>query len=157
MMACEMAYYWKEKGKTLIDALHMLFEEHGYYLEGLTSITLEGIEGSEKIAKIMEHMRDNSIKEIAGVQVKGIEDYLSSKRIIFENPHITEQIELPQENVMKFILDHDSWVCLRPSGTEPKIKCYYGVCGESKEASEQLLAALQETMDQVMDDIVKKS
>src|SRR5690625_4182561 len=155
MMTCEMAYYWKEKGKTLIDALHMLFEEHGYYLEGLTSITLEGIEGSEKIAKIMEHMRDNSIKEIAGVQVKGIEDYLSSKRIIFENPHITEQIELPQENVMKFILDHDSWVCLRPSGTEPKIKCYYGVRGSEYETSKQQLKSLQETMEKEIDQIIK--
>src|SRR5690625_1940782 len=105
MMACEMAYFWKLKGKTLIDALHTLFDKHGYYLEGLTSLTLDGIEGSEKIAEIMEYFRQGPMKEIAGLQVKKIEDYLSSERKNLQGSLETETIELPQENVIKFILD----------------------------------------------------
>src|SRR5699024_2668698 len=154
MMACEMAYYWKEKGKTLIDALNLLFEKHGYYLEGLTSLTLDGLEGSKKIAKIMEHVRREPITEIAGLQVKMVEDYLSSERKIFQKPEIIESIELPQENVVKFILDNDSWVCLRPSGTEPKLKCYYGVRGHAYNESKQQLSRLQETMEEMINHII---
>src|SRR5690625_1942967 len=105
----------------------------------------------------MQEIRNNPLHEIAGLKVKNVEDYLTSERIFMDHPEQKETIELPQEDVVKFILEKDSWVCLRPSGTEPKIKCYYGVCEESKEESEQSLAALQETMDQVMDNIIGKS
>ncbi len=154
MMACEMAYYWKNKGKTLIDALHHLFEKHGYYLEGLTSLTLAGIEGTEKIKMIMDHMRHSSILEIAGFQVEAIEDYLTREKVYVTDGKSPEKIELPQENVIKFLIEQDSWVCLRPSGTEPKIKCYYGVRGSSYEESQERLRLLQTTMEKLMDDII---
>lgn len=153
MMACEMAYYWKNQGKTLLEALDVLYEEHGYYLEGMTSLTLKGKEGSQQIAKIMEEIRNNPLTEIVAFQVEKIEDYLSSQRTVLGNAPKIETIELPKENMMKFILEQNSWVCLRPSGTEPKIKCYYGVSGDTKQDSEQKLASLKDKMEVVISQI----
>ncbi|OZU87107.1 phosphoglucomutase [Virgibacillus indicus] len=153
MMACEMAYYWKNQGKTLLEALDVLYEEHGYYLEGMTSLTLKGKEGSQQIAKIMEEIRNNPLTEIAAFQVEKVEDYLSSQRTVLGNAPKIETIELPKENMMKFILEQNNWVCLRPSGTEPKIKCYYGVSGDSKQDSEQKLASLKDKMEVVISQI----
>ena len=155
VMACEMAYFWKQKGKTLLDALNILYEKHGFYLEGITQLTLAGIEGSAKINKIMEHVRANPFQEIAGLRVEKIEDYLSSERKSIGSSDAIEMIDLPKENVLKFILEKDSWVCLRPSGTEPKIKSYYGVCGKTSEESKQILASLQATTEQKIDEIIK--
>lgn len=154
MVACEMAHYWKNKNKTLIDALNILYEKHGYYLEGISPLTLEGIKGSAKIGEIMSHFRTNSFYEIAGLKVAMKEDYLSSERTVIGNQETVEPIHLPKENVIKFILDEDNWVCLRPSGTEPKIKCYYGVRGESLEGSRRILESLQRTMEEWIDEIV---
>ncbi len=155
VMTCEMAYYWKEQGKTLLDALNMLYEKHGFYLEGITQLTLTGIEGSAKITRIMEHVRANPFQEIAGLRVEKVEDYLSSERNIIGESETIETIDLPKENVLKFILEKESWVCLRPSGTEPKIKSYYGVCGKTFEESKEILASLQTTMEQKVDEIIK--
>ncbi|MUK90697.1 phospho-sugar mutase [Ornithinibacillus sp. L9] len=153
VMACEMAHYWKQKGKTLLDVLDDLYKKHGYYQEGMTSLTLKGKEGSEKIATIMDEIRKNPMKEIGGLKVEKTEDYLSSEQLLVDTG-ATKVIELPKENVFKFLLDNNSWVCLRPSGTEPKIKCYYGVCGETRDGSEQILASLKDTMDQTINQII---
>ncbi|WP_067728409.1 phospho-sugar mutase [Oceanobacillus damuensis] len=154
MMATEMAYYWKQQGKTLLEALDVLYAKHGFYLEGMSSLTLKGKEGSAKIAKIMDEIRTDPYQEIAGIKVEKVEDYLTSERVIAAT-NDKEVIELPQENMMKFILEQDGWVCLRPSGTEPKIKCYYGVRGNSHEDSKRLLSSLKEKMDQRISEIVK--
>ncbi|WP_373894047.1 phospho-sugar mutase [Virgibacillus sp. CBA3643] len=152
VMACEMAYYWDLHGKTLLDALHDLYVKHGYYLEGMSSLTLKGKEGSDQIAAIMSEIRSEPLTEIAGVKVEKVEDYLVGERTFMESGE-KETIELPNENMMKFILEKDSWVCLRPSGTEPKIKCYYGVREESLEASEERLASLKGNMDGIIERI----
>ncbi|MFD2629285.1 phospho-sugar mutase [Oceanobacillus kapialis] len=149
VMASEMAHYWKQQGKTLLEALEGLYEQHGYFLEGMSSLTLKGKAGTEKIASIMEAFRSEPLESIATYQVEKVEDYLTGERkILGELEEKTETIELPKENMLKFILPNDSWVTLRPSGTEPKIKCYYGVCTDSKEESKRKLAVLKETMDQ---------
>ncbi|CDQ38235.1 MULTISPECIES: phospho-sugar mutase [Virgibacillus] len=148
MMACEMAYYWKKQDKTLLDVLHGLYEKHGFYLEGMTSLTFKGKEGSEQISAIMDSIRQHPMESIADFQVEKIEDYLTGERIIVDEKEKVEEIELPNENMMKFILEQDSWVCLRPSGTEPKIKCYYGVCGKNVQDSKDKLTALQKEMDE---------
>lgn len=155
VMACEMAYYWKEKGKTLIDALELLYEKHGFYLEGMSQLTLKGIEGTTQIGTIMSAMRENEFTDIAGLQIEAVEDYLTSTRVYTNQPDKVETIDLPSENVVKFILEDDSWVCLRPSGTEPKIKCYYAVRSDSQAESEARLAELQSTMDKMMDVIIE--
>ncbi|WP_047980936.1 phospho-sugar mutase [Ornithinibacillus contaminans] len=154
VMASEMAYYWKKQGKTLLDALHDLYEKHGFYREGMSSLTLKGKEGSEKIAQIMDTIRQKPFAEIAGYKVDMIEDYSISKRVIAAT-NTVETIELPEENVLKFILEHNNWVCLRPSGTEPKIKCYFGTCGTSLADSEQVLDALKGYMNNVMNEIIE--
>ncbi|WP_029266663.1 phospho-sugar mutase [Virgibacillus alimentarius] len=155
VVACEMADYWKRQGKTLLDALELLYEKHGYYQEGLSSITLKGIEGSRQIEQMMKEMRNNPLSEIAGLKVEKFEDYLTCTRTFTQHDDKKETIELPRENVLKYVLEKDSWVCLRPSGTEPKIKCYYGARGESMEESKQRLEILQTTMNEMMDRILK--
>jgi phosphoglucomutase len=154
VMACEMAYYWKQNGKTLLDVLNNIYEKHGFYLEGITQLTLEGIEGSAKITKVMEHVRTNPFQELAGLRVEKLEDYLSSERISVDGSEATESINLPKENVLKFILENDSWVCLRPSGTEPKIKSYYGACGKNYEESQQRLESIQKALEQIVNEII---
>jgi phosphoglucomutase len=148
VMACEMASYWKQQGKTLLEALDVLYDQHGYFLEGMSSLTLKGKAGTDQIATIMESFRNEPMEEIASYKIEKVEDYLVSERTILDGEgKKSETIELPKENMLKFILRNDSWVTLRPSGTEPKIKCYYGVCTDSREDSQQKLAALKETMD----------
>src|SRR5699024_1869853 len=155
VVACEVADYWKRQGKTLLDALELLYEKHGYYQEGLSSITLKGIEGSRQIEQMMKEMRNNPLSEIAGIKVEKFEDYLTCTRTFTQHEDKKETIELPRENVLKYVLEKDSWVCLRPSGTEPKIKCYYGARGENMEESKQRLEILQTTMNEMMDRILK--
>lgn len=154
MMATEIAYYWKLQGKTLFDALDVLYAKYGYYLEGMSSLTLKGKEGSAQITEIMDEIRSNPFKEIAGMKVEKVENYLTGERLIV-NSNTTERIDLPRENMMKFLLEQDGWVCLRPSGTEPKIKYYYGVRGNSIEDSNQLLKSIKERLDQTITSIIE--
>ncbi|MDC3425740.1 phospho-sugar mutase [Aquibacillus sp. 3ASR75-11] len=147
MVACEMTSFWKAKGKTLIEALHTLYERHGYYLEDMTSLTLKGKDGAEKIAKMMADIRENEVTQIGGLPVVYVEDYATSERTAMATGS-KEKIELPTENVVKFLLTNNSWVCLRPSGTEPKIKCYFGVSSGSMDESNSLLQQLKEDMTQ---------
>lgn len=152
VLASEVAYYWKKQGKTLHDALEALYEKHGYYLEDMSSLTLKGKKGSEKITAIMESIRKEPLGEIAGLKVLQVEDYLSGERTLIEKG-TTEKIDLPSENVVKYKLEKDSWVCLRPSGTEPKIKCYFGVCSSSKQESAATLESLKSEMESVMNQV----
>src|SRR5699024_634059 len=153
VMACEMAFYWQQRGKTLLEALELLYEKYGYYREDMSSMTLAGKEGSEKIEAMMEANRMNKLTEIGGIKVIKVEDYLLNERTVLGTGE-TEEINLPKENVLKFILENDSWVCLRPSGTEPKIKCYYGVQEDSLEKSTEKLAVLKEEMEEYMQQIL---
>ena len=156
MVACEVADYWKKQGKTLLDALDLLYEKHGFYVEGITQLTLKGIEGTAQIEALMQHFRATPRSTISGFYIEKVEDYLTSERTVIGETNRTEPIHLPKENVIKFLLEGDRWVCLRPSGTEPKIKCYYGVCGESHAESNAELAELQTTMEQIMHELIEK-
>lgn len=144
LLLAEVAAYYKVKKMTLLDALSEIFKEYGYYLEGLESLTLEGKEGVEKIAAIMSDFRKNPPVEFVGRQVLVREDYANSERVYVEDgmDGRTEMIELPKSNVLKYKLKGGVWVCVRPSGTEPKIKFYFGVKEETAEASEQVLKEL---------------
>ncbi len=146
IFACEMAYYWKKQGKTLYDALQSLYETYGYYVEDMISLKLTGKQGSEKIARIMQAARTESFTDIGGVDVLAVEDYWTSERMVAGSSQ-PEEIDLPQENVVKFLLKDDCWICLRPSGTEPKLKCYVSVRGDSEEDSRKRLTKLKTAMD----------
>lgn len=152
VMASEMAYYWQQQGKTLWESLNILYEQYGYYQEGMVAMTLKGKEGSEKITAMMQANRDHKLTEIAGLNVEQVEDYLTSERTLLATGNV-DKINLPKENVLKYILGNGSWVCLRPSGTEPKIKCYYGVREESKEKSDTVFSELKEAMEKLLHSI----
>jgi phosphoglucomutase len=131
VMAAEMGAYYKNQGLTLYQALFRLFEKVGYFKEDLVSITLNGIDGMRKIRHMMEQLRQEPPKVIAGLSVVEKKDY-------------KQGIEgLPKSNVLKFVLEDGSWFAARPSGTEPKIKFYYGVRGTSLEDSQTKLEALK--------------
>src|SRR5690625_2047158 len=145
MMACEMAAYYKEENKTLFDALDDLYKRHGYYIEDLHSMTLKGLDGAKQITALMDQFRENPLNAAGELKVRFIEDYLTSERTNLETNE-KEYIDLPTSNVVKFILSDDCWCCLRPSGTEPKIKFYFGVNGKTKEIAEKRLDMLKEAV-----------
>lgn len=147
VLIAEVGAHWKNQGKTLLDALDDLYEKHGYFLEDLQSVKLEGKSGADTISKIMDDFREAEITEVGGKKVVSIEDYATTVRHLVKEG-TTEEIDLPTSNVLKFILEDDCWFCLRPSGTEPKIKFYYGVKTDSREASEQLLESLKKTVNE---------
>lgn len=142
LFACEVAAYYKAQGKTLYDGLLEVFEKHGYFREGLVSLTLKGKDGAEQIQNLMTTFRENCPVEVAGLKVTIAEDYKASLRtkIIGDG---TEEIHLPQSNVLKYYLEDGSWFCLRPSGTEPKIKFYFGVQGSTLQHSEEKLESIK--------------
>ncbi|HZG70433.1 MAG TPA: phospho-sugar mutase [Chondromyces sp.] len=144
LMAVEACAYYKEQGKTLYEALLDIYERFGYYREGLVSLTLKGIEGARQIQSILSSFRETPVNEISGITVQAMEDYLVSKRLDVRTKEETA-IELPVSNVLKYFLEDGSWICLRPSGTEPKIKFYFGVSAGSLTAAEEKLQALQQS------------
>ena len=144
MCLCEVAAYCKSKNMTLWDLMLKLYEEYGYYKEGLHTVTLKGMTGSEKIKAIMESFRSNPPKEFGEFKVVAFRDY--EKNVIIKADGTTGETGLPKSNVLYFELDRDAWCCLRPSGTEPKIKFYMGVKGESLEDADALLKNLTDAM-----------
>ncbi|ENH97676.1 phosphomannomutase [Gracilibacillus halophilus YIM-C55.5] len=151
--ACEMADYWKRQGKTLKQALTSLYEKHGYYLEKMKSLTLKGINGAEQIAKIMNNIREYPFETLANQKVFAVEDYASSQRLYTQSKN-KETIQLPKENVVKFLLEDEGWVCFRPSGTEPKMKSYFGVKTNDQAKSESFIQQIQEEVEQRMEEVL---
>ncbi|MCC1490445.1 phospho-sugar mutase [Bacillus tropicus] len=143
LFACEVAAYYKSQGKTLYDGLLEVFEKYGFFLEDLVSLTLKGKDGAEQIQEMMATFRENPPKEVAGLTVVAVEDYKASIITSLQDGH-KEEIHLPKSNVLKYQLEDGSWFCLRPSGTEPKIKFYFGVQDNSLQNSEQKLLTIKE-------------
>ncbi|QQZ10055.1 phospho-sugar mutase [Heyndrickxia vini] len=143
VFAAEVAAYYKSQGKSMYDGLLEIFEKYGYYNESLHSLTLKGKEGTEKIADMLRTLRQHPPTEIAGLSVSIVEDYLSGTRTLIQT-NKKETINLPSSNVLKFYLEDGSWFCARPSGTEPKVKFYFGVKAGSLKKSEELNTKLQE-------------
>ncbi len=143
MALCEAAAYYKTQGKTLWDAMVDMYEKYGYYKDDIQSITLKGIEGLEKIQSILETLRQNPPKEIAGYQVTSARDYKKDTIQNMETGEVTST-GLPSSNVLYYDLTDDAWLCVRPSGTEPKVKFYYGVKGTSLEDADAKSKAMGE-------------
>ena len=132
MALCEAAAYYKTKGKTLWDAMIDMYERYGYYKDDVKSITMKGIEGLDKIQKILEDLRNNPPAQIGKYQVLSARDYKKDTIQNMKTGEITAT-GLPSSNVLYYDLEDDAWVCVRPSGTEPKVKLYYGIKGASLE------------------------
>jgi len=134
----EAAAYYKEQGRTLIEVLNDLYKRHGYYLEGLVSVTKKGADGARSIKNLLTKLREQPIKTIAGIGITSQEDYFMQTRSFIDGRE-SEKLVLPQADVIKYFLEDGSWVCVRPSGTEPKIKYYIGVTSPTEDESREKL------------------
>jgi phosphoglucomutase len=150
MALCEAAAYYKTKNMTLWDAMIAMYERYGYYQDGITAITLKGIEGLEKIGQIMNTLRAEAPKEIGAYQVTAVRDY--------KNDTITDiatgavrPTGLPSSNVLYYELTDDAWVCVRPSGTEPKVKFYFGIKGSSLADADAKAEAMKAAVNAVVE------
>ena len=145
MALCEAACYYASKGKTLWDAMEDIYKKYGYYKEAQVSIVMEGAEGAEKIKEMMTNMRNTPVEKIGEYKVltfKDVEkDYVKDMVTGEES-----KIGLPKSNVLYYALEDNNWCCVRPSGTEPKIKLYMGVKGTSDADAAKKLEALKEAM-----------
>ena len=150
MALCEAAAYYKTKGMTLWDAMVAMYEKYGYYKDAIQSITLKGIEGLEKIQTILENLRKNPPTEIGTYKVLSARDYKADTVVNMETKEVTAT-GLPSSNVLYYDLNDDAWVCVRPSGTEPKIKIYYGIKGTSLQDADEKSAALGADVKKLID------
>ena len=152
MSLCEAAAYYKSKGLTLWNQMMNIYEKYGYYKEAQISIVLEGAEGAEKIKAMMSNMRNKDIEQIGDYKVIKFKDV--------DRDYVKDMITgeesntgLPKSNVLYYELENNSWCCVRPSGTEPKIKLYIGIKGENMENANEKL----EKLSKAMEDLVRNS
>ncbi len=145
MLLCEVAAYEKKQGKTLWDAILELYHKYGFYKEGLASLTLKGIDGAKQIQERIRLMRENPPKALGGHRVLAIRDYQADRRENMQTGEVTKT-GLPASNVLYYELEDNAWCCVRPSGTEPKIKYYFGVKGDSLTDAETKLERLKKDL-----------
>lgn len=153
LLICEMAAYYKSRGMSLYDGLMELYDTYGVYKEIIHSITLKGIEGIENMKKIMDTLRKDAPSEIAGVKVTETRDYLEDKIVDVATGKVSPT-NLPKSNVLYFTLADDTWFCVRPSGTEPKIKIYFGTKADTIENAEKKIATAQDGIMKVVNSVL---
>lgn len=147
VLLAEVAAYYKKQGKTLYDGLQDIFEEYGYYAEKTISVTLSGAEGAEQIKTIMGNLRNEAPKSFADVAVSLTEDFKTSKAMDADGNE--KAIDMPASDVLKYTLEDETWLAIRPSGTEPKIKFYIGVKGDSHDAAAEKIAMYEEAIRKI--------
>lgn len=145
MMLCEVASWYKKQGKTLWDAMLAMYEKYGYFKEGLETITLKGMDGAQQIQQMMAEAREHLPQQIGDAKVLAVRDYKTDIRYDMTDGS-KSATGLPTSNVLYYELEDHSWCCVRPSGTEPKIKFYFGVKGTSLSDAEAKLDGLQKAM-----------
>ncbi|UQS87423.1 phospho-sugar mutase [Nicoliella spurrieriana] len=153
MMLAEVAAYYKQRGMTLYDGLQEMYQKYGYFEEKTISKLFEGLEGQKKMAAIMESLRNDPMTEFAGEHVKSMEDFQTATRTIDDGT--TETIDMPQSNVLKYWLDDGTWITIRPSGTEPKVKFYVGVEDQSKDEAMQRLDKYVQAIHELIEKLTK--
>lgn len=146
MMLCEAAAFYKSQGITLYDQMLNMYNKYGYYIEETKSLTLEGSDGAEKIKSILNNLRQNPLEKIGDYKVLEFRDYQKEKIINIASKE-ERRTDLPKSNVLYYELENDSWCCVRPSGTEPKIKFYFGVKGKNKEEASNIICELEKMMN----------
>ncbi len=148
MLICEMAAYYKTKNMNLVDVMNSLYDKFGYYCNEVKSYTFEGAQGMEKMAQIMDTLRQNPPKTIGDFIVTAVSDYKTSKTTFTDGKE--EKIDLPKSNVLAFALENGNKVIVRPSGTEPKIKAYLTAIGNDKESASKIAKTLESAADEFM-------
>lgn len=147
VLLAEVAAFYKKQGMTLYDALQEMFKEYGYYAEKTISVTMSGIEGSAKIAALMTKFREEAPKEFAGINVIQTEDFKLLTKT--DRSGKSEALTTPPSNVLKYVLEDESWIAVRPSGTEPKIKFYIGVKGSTQAQADEKIAAYEKSITNI--------
>jgi phosphoglucomutase len=153
VLAVEVCAYYKKQGMSLYEGLLQVFEKYGYYQEGLRSLTLKGKEGAEQIQQILASFRSEPIEKLGDLTISMAEDYLTGLK---QTSNGEEKIDLPKSNVLKYTFTDGSWVCLRPSGTEPKVKFYFGVNSNGLEESRSKLLEIEKNFMNLVDEKVKR-
>lgn len=148
MALCEVAAWCKHQNRTLCDQMEKLFETYGYYKEGLSTVTLKGQDGAKKIREMMENIRSEVPRQIGGVKVTQFRDY-QEDILVDSLTGEKKSTGLPKSNVLYFELESGTWCCIRPSGTEPKIKFYIGVCGTSEEDAAEKLSRMENALSKM--------
>lgn len=149
MLIAEMALFYREQGLSLYDQLQNIYKKYGYYNEFVVSVTMEGIEGLEKIKNIMDTVRANPPKTVGGKAVLAVRDYSTSVRTDLVN-NKTEEILLPKSNVIYLELEDKNNFIIRPSGTEPKIKLYCLLCGKTPDETKEIAALVKKDIDEIV-------
>ncbi len=152
MALCEAAAYYKSKNMTLWDAMIAMYERYGYYRDDIKTFTLKGKEGLEKIARIMDTLQAEALTQIGDYKVTSFRDYMKDTVTDLATGEV-HSTGLPHSKVLYYDLTDDAWVCVRPSGTEPKLKMYYGVKGSSMEDAAEKSAALGKALEAIVDGI----
>ncbi len=150
MLICEMAAYYKRKGKTLLDVLNDIYSEHGYYIDDTVSLSFAGVTGLNKMKSIMESFRENKINTLAGQSIPFVFDYKMGIALNLIDGS-TERLNYPKSDVLKFSFENGSWFVLRPSGTEPKLKVYFSIKGENKAESIKILESAKKEVLNLID------
>ena len=145
LLLTEVAAHFKSEGKTLYDGLQALYEKYGYFLEKTISVTVQGLEGPAKIKALLDGLRKEVPSNFGGIKVSVAQDFAVNQQVDAEG--VVSEIGLPTSNVLKYILEDGSWIAVRPSGTEPKIKFYMGVKATTQEEAQEKLAKLQKDLD----------
>lgn len=153
MALCEAAAYYKTRNMTLWDAMIQMYDRYGYYKDDITAVTLKGIEGLEKIQGIMEALRKDAPRKIGAYRVTVVRDYRENTITHMESGEV-KPTGLPKSNVLYYELTDDAWVCVRPSGTEPKVKFYFGIKGVSLEDADQKAEEMKAAVNQMVEDMV---
>ena len=145
MLLCEAAAYYKKKGLTLWDQMMKIYEKYGYYKEGISTITLKGADGAVKMKELLDSIRENPPTKLGSYKVLRVRDY-QEHTIVDCKTGKKSETDLPTSNVLYYDLEDNAWCCVRPSGTEPKVKFYMGVKGKSLEDAEKKLAEVKKSM-----------
>ena len=145
LLLTEVAAHFKSEGKTLYDGLQALYEKYGYFLEKTISVTVQGLEGPAKIKALLDGLRKEVPSNFGGIKVAVAQDFAVNQQVDAQG--VTSEIGLPTSNVLKYILEDGSWIAVRPSGTEPKIKFYMGVKAATQEEAQEKLVKFQKDLD----------
>ena len=153
MLICELAALYKSRGLTLADGIEELYQKYGYFGDRVKSLTLTGLDGLEKIHKIMVELRKNQPKELGGIEIAAIGDYQTGDIMEIATGKVTKS-DLPSSDVLQYTLADGSWICIRPSGTEPKIKIYTGTKADTMDAATALADKIEGGMLGIIDGII---
>ena len=147
LLLTEVAARFKNEGKTLYDGLQALYAKHGYFLEKTISVTVAGLEGPQKIKALLDGLRASVPTSFGGLKVAFAQDFAVNEQK--DANEVVSEIGLPTSNVLKYILEDGSWIAVRPSGTEPKIKFYIGAKADSEAEAKEKVAALQADLEKL--------